>query len=56
MGRGIGNFVFQQRGLMIGHAAYGIEVANDAIKKRLEGDSTLSFILATRFIQGFEEV
>ncbi|EXJ71992.1 uncharacterized protein A1O5_04495 [Cladophialophora psammophila CBS 110553] len=56
LGRGIGHLIFRQRGLVIGHAAYGVRALYDLIKKKLDGDPTLSYILATRYIEGFEEV
>ncbi|OQV03988.1 hypothetical protein CLAIMM_08944 [Cladophialophora immunda] len=55
LGRGIGHLLFAPRGLVIGHAAYGTRVLYEAIKKRLDGDPTLSYILATRYIEGFGE-
>ncbi|KIW96931.1 uncharacterized protein Z519_02322 [Cladophialophora bantiana CBS 173.52] len=56
LGRGLGHLIFRQRGLVIGHAAYGVRALYDLIKKKLDGDPTLSYILATRYIEGFEEV
>jgi hypothetical protein len=56
LGKGIGHLFFRQRGLVIGHAAVGIRATYDIIKKKLGGDSTLSFILATRYMEGFEDV
>ncbi|OAP56938.1 hypothetical protein AYL99_09050 [Fonsecaea erecta] len=56
LGRGIGNLLFSPRGLVVGHAAYGVRVLYEVIKKRLDGDPTLSYILATRYVEGFEQV
>lgn len=56
LGRGVGHLIFKQRGLVIGHAAWGIRAAYDAIKKRMGNDAILSFILATRYVEGFEDV
>ncbi|OCT50767.1 hypothetical protein CLCR_06697 [Cladophialophora carrionii] len=56
LGRGLGHFLFPQRDMVVGHGAAGVRVAYDAIKRKLGGDSTLSFILATRYVEGFEDV
>ncbi|KIW71103.1 hypothetical protein PV04_03308 [Phialophora macrospora] len=56
LGKGIGHFLFRERRLVIGHAAVGIRATYDAIKKKLGSDPTLSFILATRYMEGFEDV
>jgi hypothetical protein len=54
LGKGVGHFLFPLRGLVIGGTTYGIRGAYDTIRKRL-GAGTLSFILASHFVQGFEE-
>ncbi|KAJ9612570.1 hypothetical protein H2200_004167 [Cladophialophora chaetospira] len=56
LGRGVGHLFFKRRGLVVGHVAVGIRAAYDAIRKRLGTDETLSFILATRYMEGFEDV
>ncbi len=56
LGRGVGHLLFRPRGLIIGHAAWGIRAAYDAIKKRMGNDEVISFILATRYVEGFEDV
>ncbi|MCJ1313310.1 hypothetical protein MMC25_006987 [Agyrium rufum] len=54
LGKGVSNLLLR-RGAVIGGTAYGVRAAYRAIKKRL-GNDRLSFILATYFAQGFEEV
>ena len=57
LGRGVGHLLFPQRGLVIGHAAVGIRAAYDAIKKKYNmSDDKLGFILASRYMEGFEDV
>jgi hypothetical protein len=56
LGRGVGHFLFGRRALMVGHVAVGIRATYEAIKKRMGNDRTLSFILATRYTEGFEAV
>ncbi|KAH0846692.1 hypothetical protein AYO21_08090 [Fonsecaea monophora] len=56
LGRGIGNLLFSPRGLVVGHATFGVRVLYEVIKKKLNGDPTLSYILATRYVEGFEAV
>lgn len=55
LGKGFGGLLMPRRGLVINGTAVGIRGAYNAIKKRM-GSSTLSFILAAHFSQGFEEV
>ena len=47
--------LFPRRGIVVHGKAYGIRALYLAIKKRI-GSGTLSFILATHFAQGFEDV
>lgn len=57
-GKGLGlGFLglFPRRGIVVHGKAYGIRALYLAIKKRM-GSDTLSFILATHFAQGFEDV
>ena len=56
LGRGVGHLFFRRRGFVFGHEAWGIRAAYDAIKKRMGGDEVGSFILATRYMEGFEDV
>lgn len=51
LGRGIGHFLFPRRGIFV---TYGILAIYRKIKKSM-GAGTLSYILAVRFAQGFEE-
>ncbi|KAF2670172.1 UDP-Glycosyltransferase/glycogen phosphorylase [Microthyrium microscopicum] len=55
LGRGLGHFFFHRRGIIVNGKHYGARAIYNAIKKRL-GDDSLSFILATHFSQGYEEV
>lgn len=54
LGKGVGDFLFPLRGIVIGGTTYGIRGAYELIKRRL-GSDILSFILATHFVQGYEE-
>jgi hypothetical protein len=54
LGRGIGHVIFPKRGLVIHGKPYGLRALYEAIKKRM-GSSTLSFILAAHFTQGYED-
>lgn len=57
-GKGLGlGFIhlFPRRGIVVHGKAYGIRALYLAIKKRV-GSDTLSFILATHFAQGVEDV
>jgi hypothetical protein len=54
VGKGVGHFLFPMRGLVIGGTTYGVRGAYDSIRRRL-GAGTLSFILASHYVQGFEE-
>ncbi|KAL5351415.1 hypothetical protein ACLOAV_003274 [Pseudogymnoascus australis] len=54
LGKGVGNFLFPLRGVVIGGTTYGIRSAYEAIRRRI-GSDTLSFILAAHFVQGYEE-
>ena len=47
--------LFPRRGIVVHGKAYGIRALYLAIKKRI-GSGTLSFILATHFAQGFQDV
>jgi hypothetical protein len=55
LGKGFGHLLFPPRGLVIGGTAYGLRAIYNVIKKHI-GAGPLSFILATHFAQGFEEV
>lgn len=56
LGKGLGGVLFFKKGLIqLGGKTYGMRAAYYAIKKKM-GSSTLSFILAAHFTQGFEEV
>ncbi|KFY43602.1 hypothetical protein V494_01902 [Pseudogymnoascus sp. VKM F-4513 (FW-928)] len=54
LGKGLGNFLFPLRGVVIGGTTYGIRGAYEAIRRKM-GSDTLSFILAAHFVQGYEE-
>ena len=54
LGKGVGHFLFPLRGVVTGGTTYGVRSAYDLIRRRL-GSGTLSFILASHFVQGFEE-
>jgi hypothetical protein len=54
LGKGFGNLLFRQRGIVMGGTQYGVRALYKSIRKRF-GAGTLSFILAAHFAQGFEE-
>ena len=53
--KGFGNLLFARKGFVIGGTAYGLRAAYNAIRKHY-GNSTLSYILAAHYSQGFEDV
>ena len=54
LGKGFGNLLFRQRGIVINGTQYGARALYNNIKEHF-GTGTLSFILAAHFAQGFEE-
>ncbi|KFZ19533.1 hypothetical protein V502_03594 [Pseudogymnoascus sp. VKM F-4520 (FW-2644)] len=54
LGKGLGDFLFPLRGIVVGGTTYGLRGAYEAIRRAM-GSDTLSFILAAYFVQGYEE-